>query len=53
MSTFTYAKGKMTSSVDIREVVTSYEYDGLGNLARIRNDDGAIISEQAKRIGQR
>lgn len=53
MSTFTYDKGRMTSSVDIREVTTFYDYDGLGNLSRIRNDDGVIVSEQAKRIGRR
>lgn len=54
MSTFAYdIRGNMVSAADMREVVTYYEYDPLGNLTGIRNDDGVIVSEQAKKIGKR
>lgn len=52
MTTYTYDDfGRMTSSADTREVVSYFEYDKLGNLTGIRNDDRVLVSEQAKRIG--
>ena len=51
-TTFAYdAKGRMISSADPNEVATHYEYDAFGNLSGIRNDDGVLLSEQAKKFG--
>jgi YD repeat-containing protein len=54
MTTYAYdVRGKMISFADTREVATYYEYDSFGNLTGIRNDDRALVSEQAKRVGKR
>lgn len=54
MSTYTYdARGKMTSSSDVRGTTTFYSYDPLGNLSRIKNDDGITVSEKAKQYSRR
>ena len=37
-------KGDMTQVVDVNNISTYYEYDLLGKLAAIRNDDGIILS---------
>ncbi len=53
MTTYTYdAKGKLTSFVDERELVTYFEYDNNGNLIAQKNDDGVLISEKSKRFGR-
>lgn len=51
---YTYAydtKGNMVSSSDPNGTVFDYEYDKFGNLSGIRNDDGELVSESAKKIG--
>jgi YD repeat-containing protein len=50
METFTYDQmGNATSVSDANEVVTHYQYDKFGNLSGVRNQEGVILSEQAKR----
>lgn len=50
MSTYAYnARGKMSSSADANEVPTHYDYDAFGNLTGIRNEDGKLLNEQAKK----
>lgn len=54
MSTYAYdSRGHMISSADANEVVTRYEYDRMGNLTGIRNDDGVLVSERANKNGKR
>jgi hypothetical protein len=54
MITYAYdIQGRMISTADIREVVTYFEYDLMGNLTGIRNDDGFLVSEQNKKVGDR
>jgi YD repeat-containing protein len=50
MQTMAYdAKGNVISTADANETVTHYEYDKFGNLSGIRDQDGRLLSEQAKR----
>jgi YD repeat-containing protein len=47
------SQGQITSLADVNETTTHFEYDALGNLMGIKNDDGVVISEQGKKYGIR
>ncbi len=52
MTTYAYdAQSNMISSADANQTVTNYEHDAFGNLTGIRNENGLLLSEQAKKYG--
>jgi hypothetical protein len=54
MTTYTYDhRGNMTSTADANEVTKHFQYDAFGNLSGVKNDDGVLLTEQAKKYGDR
>lgn len=54
MTSFNYDReGRIVSSMDANGTVRYFEYDALGNLSAIRNDDQIVISESAKQFGRK
>ncbi|MCG7754856.1 RHS repeat domain-containing protein, partial [Flavihumibacter cheonanensis] len=46
MKTYTYDKGRgITSSSDVDGRLTFYEYDALGRLIRLRDNEGNILKQ--------